>query len=439
MDAEDTIAAIATAAGGGVGVIRVAGPEAVPLARRHFRSLPDEPEPRRMYHGWWHDGAGRDLDEGLLVVMPGPRSYTGDDVVEVHLHGGALNLRRCLEVLWPSGARPAEPGEFTRRAFLNGRLDLTRAEAVADLITARTDRALAQARSHLGGRLYRVAEDMRERLLALRARLEVNIDFVEEDVPPIDASDLEAEARAIASEARGLADTWRRGRLWREGARVALTGAPNAGKSSLFNALCERDRAIVTEVAGTTRDTLDETVDLLGVPVVLVDTAGLRDTTDVVEAAGIDRTRREAGTADLVLHLVEVGRPDGDPEAGRVPVLRVASKADRPEFRPVDGALTVSAVTGEGLDTLREAVVDRLGGATAPGDGLTIGRERHRVSLVRTAEALEQAAEELAADAPPELIAVDVQEATDALGELVGLSTIEDVLDRLFGEFCIGK
>ena len=341
---DHTIAAIATAAGGGVGIIRLSGPRAMAIARAHFRGLPEAWQPRRLHHGWWHDGSGADLDEGLLVVMPGPRSYTGEDVVEVHLHGGALGLRRALGVCLAAGAHPAEPGEFTRRAFLNGRIDLTRAEAVADLVGARTDRALDQARRHLAGGLYQAAMTAREQIIDLRARLEVNIDFVDEDVPLIAPAAMAADARAIAGRARALAATYDEGRLLREGARVALTGAVNAGKSSLFNALCQHDRAIVTPVAGTTRDTLEETIDVLGVPVSIVDTAGLRETLDPVEAEGVSRARRAAAGAHITVHLVDAA---SDPTSDEAPppagALLVASKADLPARRVLEGAIRVSA------------------------------------------------------------------------------------------------
>ena len=248
-----------------------------------------------------------------------------------------------------------------------------------------------------------------------------------------------SDARSISADMTRIANTWSSGRLWREGARVVLAGPPNTGKSSLFNALCGDNRVIVTPVAGTTRDTVEETIDVLGVPVVLVDTAGVRSTTDIVEREGIERARREVASADLVLSLT-------DPETGAEDtldapqVLRVRSQMDRIPPRPGEaGLVAVSAETGEGLHTLREAMIDALGGTTTAQAGVVIGRERHRLALERTAACLEAAAALLEANEPPELVAVDVQEATDALSELVGLTTIEDVLDRLFSSFCIGK
>lgn len=440
---EDTIAALATAAGGGVGIIRLSGPDAIAVVTRAFDGLPVNAQPRRLYHGWWCSSDGQRLDEGLCVIFVGPSSFTGEDVAEVHLHGGGLSLRRCLEVCWAAGARPAEPGEFSRRAFSNGRLDLTRAEAIADLVAAQTDRELARARVHLRGALYDRVMAAREAVLQLRARLEVCIDFVEEDVPVIALTGpdgLAGNAASLGRELKELAGTYRSGRLFHDGARVVLAGAPNAGKSSLFNVLCGSDRAIVTPHAGTTRDVLEATVDLLGVPVTLVDTAGLRETDDVVETAGVDRARQQVEAADLVVQVIDGTEPPASNGFDqRSDGLVVAAKADLAGWRTLPGALAVSVVDGQGVEALVEAIVAGLGAGPEPESGLVIARERQQRALLRAADALLEARSALDGGASPELAAVDVQEAMDALGELVGLTTIEDVLDRLFSTFCIGK
>jgi tRNA modification GTPase len=440
----DTIAAIASAAGGAVGLIRMSGPAAIPIARRHFPSLPAEMVPRHLVHGWWVGADGAPLDECLLAVMPGPASYTGEDVVEIYAHGGALNLERCLEVCVRAGARAARPGEFTQRAFLNDRMDLTRAEAVADLIAARTDQALALAREQLRGGLAALALELREALLGLRARLEVNLDFVEEDVPIFAPESLAAEARGLASRVAAVLGSYTRGRLVREGARVALVGPPNVGKSSLFNALCASDRAIVTPIPGTTRDTLTEIVDILGIPVTLVDTAGLRaeGEGDEVERLGMARTRQAAATADLLLGLADGSLPAPIPAQALAPtpVLCVRTKADLPVHPDHGGSwIAVSARSGEGIDDLRRAIARALGLADGGGSEIALSRARHKASFETLQSSLHAAAAGLEAGLEAELVAIDLQEGLDALAELTGVSTPEDVLDRLFASFCIGK
>lgn len=440
IEPQDTIAAIASAVGGGVGVIRLSGPSAEAILRAHFRPVPERLEPRKLIHGWWHDHEGVPLDEGLAVFMAGPRSYTGEDVVELQLHGGALSLSKSLAVCVLAGARRAEAGEFTRRAFLRGRMDLTRAQAVADIVGARTERALDAARDLLRGRLYEVAMEARDAILMIRAELEVNIDFVDEEVPLVDPEGLASRAEGLAEHLEELAATYGSGRLVRQGARVVLTGAPNAGKSSLFNALLGSDRAIVTEFAGTTRDTVEEAIDVQGIPVVLVDTAGLRETPDQIEAAGIERTQAAIATADLIVHVEDPTGPGGSaPQFEGTPWVIVASKADLHGTRVVADAIQVSARDGSGLSQLRDAIARRLGVGEMSQGALVIAHERHHEALVATARALRTAASGLMASSPPELVAVDVSDATDALASLVGLTTIEDVLDRLFSSFCIGK
>jgi tRNA modification GTPase len=438
---EDTIAAIATAPGGAIGMIRISGTDAIRLGQTHFYPWPKKLLDRHLYHGWWRDKDGQDIDEGLIVTMKGPRSYTGEDVVELSVHGGALGLSHCLDACVASGARLAEPGEFTRRAFLNGRLDLTRAEGVADLIAAQTERALKQARSLLKGELYERANQIRTTLLSLRARIEVNIDFVEEDVPVIDTSILINESRAIATQLRDLSATYHLGRLARDGARIAIIGRPNAGKSSLFNALCKHERAIVTDVAGTTRDTLEEKIDIAGIPVTLIDTAGLREAPDLVEKLGVERTLEEVKRADLVLQVIDGPEPDEDGPTlpPDVPMITIASKADLNTTVPKSARLSFSSKTGTGLQELMDACRDQLGGTFQETSGLVLTRKRQQVAVEHAADAVSEVLEGLGAGQPTELVAVDLQEALDALGELVGATSIEDVLDHLFAEFCIGK
>ena len=436
----DTIAAIATAPGGAIGIIRLSGPRAREIAAKHFKPWPQELSARRFVIGWWHDAEGNRLDHGMAVGMEGPRSYTGEDVVELHLHGGATNLARCLRVCLTAGARPAEPGEFTRRAFLNGKMDLTRAEAVADMIAASTDQALVHARRHLEGRLYREANTLRERILALAAQVEVNIDFVEEDVPVIDPHRLGSDIREVSDTIGRLLATFTEGRLLREGARVVISGPPNAGKSTLFNALVGQSRAIVTPHAGTTRDVIEAGIDCGGVPLTLVDTAGIRETGDEVERIGVDRARDEAAQADLVIGVIDgLGARSLGQIDTRCPTVWVMTKADLTDAAPPPGAQAISATTGQGLERLREELLSRLGASGRDGASLVVSRERHRDALQITQEALLRAATALEEHREPELVSVDLQDAITALSELVGLTTIEDVLDQLFSSFCIGK
>ncbi len=460
----DTIAAIATATGGGLGILRLSGPDASSIGQRCFSARFTD-TPRRLVFGTFFDPQTPDhaLDDGLAVAFVAPHSFTGEPIVELHLHGGALHLTRCLEVLLAQGARPAEPGEFSRRAFLNGKLDLTRAEAIADLVAAQTDHALRHARAHLQGALHTHVTSLRDALLDLRARLEVNVDFVDEDIPIFDATTLASTATALGNDLAALADTFHSARRLRDGATVVLAGPPNAGKSSLFNALIDADRAIVTPIAGTTRDALREYLDIRGIPVTLIDTAGLRDTDDAVERIGVSRTHLAMSDADLVVYLLAPDLPQTDPAApvgqgdhstddlDRVPpkTLFVHSKADLPAppasntyldhqtSRPSNEPLRVSATTGLGLDALKDAIADHLGGL--PSDDLVIVRERQHIALKSAAQAILRAASGLSADLSPELPAVDLQDAMDELDRLVGHATIEDVLDRLFSTFCIGK
>ncbi len=436
----DTIAAIATATGGGVGILRVSGPAALEIGRRCFRTRSQSEadftrHPRLARFGSFIDPESPDepLDDGLALAFHGPHSFTGEDVVELHLHGGTLHLARCLAVLLRQGARLADPGEFTRRAFLAGKLDLTQAEAIADLVSAQTDLALKQARTQLQGSLSREIEGHREALLHLRAHLEVNLDFSEEDIPLIDPLGLAEKGRTLGLALGHLAETFVKGRRLREGARVVLAGPPNAGKSSLFNALAGEDRAIVTAIPGTTRDTLEESLDIRGIPVVLVDTAGLRETDDLVERLGVERTHRAVRGADLVLRLV--GPEDPDVETELEGELVVHSKIDLRRDRPE--GLAISTLTGEGLEALKEEIAERLG--LIPREGLVIVRERQYEALKVASDACLRAADGLSEGLSPELPAVDLQDAMEALDRLVGKTTIEDMLDRLFSTFCIGK
>jgi tRNA modification GTPase len=448
MYVADTIAAIATPAGiGGIGIIRVSGPLAPRIADAIFqRRRPTEWESHRLYHGRLVTAEGVPIDDGLAVLMRAPRSYTGEDVLELHCHGSAAVLRVALETVLRQGARAAEKGEFTKRAFLNGKLELTQVEAVADVVHARTAEGAAQATEQLCGHLAHLLEKLRQDLIRVKAHLEVGIDFSEEEVR-LDVQAIDQGLRSVLQAVTSLLDTYARGRIMREGMRVAIAGRPNAGKSSLLNALLGEDRAIVTDIPGTTRDVIEERADFHGVSVVLSDTAGIRAAPNEVERIGIERARDLAASADVTVLVIDQA---AIPEPPIVPlganVLPVLNKSDLPSGWSA-GAVTdllgasvlrVSATTMIGLDALRQAVVERV--AAAPRDGLPVlTRSRQRDALLKARDALMLALQGVADDAAPELVAVDVQAALDHIGSVTGVVTSEEVLDAVFAEFCLGK
>ena len=459
MFAKDTIAAISTAAGAGaIGIVRISGPRAEEIGRRLF--TPRNPacpfSSHRLYSGDIHaPGPGAALDEGLFVLMRGPRTFTGEDTVELHCHGGPVILQCVLEAAVAAGARPAEPGEFTRRAFLNGRLDLSQAEAVRDLVTAKAEGALGTAVSQLKGALGRAIEPLREGILQVLASLEASIDFAEDDIEAAPAAELAALLEQPLGGLRSLLDTYREGKILREGIRVVIAGRTNVGKSSLFNRLLGEKRAIVTPVAGTTRDFIEETISLRGLPVRLTDTAGIRETDNPVEKEGLDFAREKLLEADVVIVLLDGSEPlsveDRDIlEANRERNLIVAvNKKDLPgrireeDLRPCGrGASPVrlSAKYGEGIDDLKQAIhasVSRAGGLREECAVLTTAR--HKAAVEEAAALVGQAKERLEEGRSPELAAFDLRQAMESLEEITGRNLSEEILDRIFETFCIGK
>jgi tRNA modification GTPase len=437
---DDTIFAAASGFGrAAVSVIRVSGPEAGAVLEALAGGVPREP--RRLTLRMLRDPrSGESLDQALVTWMPGPNSFTGEDQAELHIHGGVAVRAAVLRAVGAvPGCRPAEAGEFTRRAFLNGRLDLTRVEGLADLIDAETEAQRKQALRQLEGELGSAVESWREELLQVLALVEAALDFADEgDVPEA----LEDEAARRVQTLRADVDAVLArptGERLRDGFTVVLAGAPNAGKSTLLNALARRDVAIVSPLAGTTRDAIEVRCDLGGLPVTLVDTAGLRDSDDPVEQEGVARARARAAAADLVLWLVAPDDPTPVQPApgGSTPGLWVGTKSDLADpSAPVD--LAVSARTGAGLDALLDHVRAVAEQWLGEGDAL-LTRERHRRALVRTAEALGRAQTLLTRRADLELAAEEIRLATRAVGEITGRVDVEDVLDRLFSAFCIGK
>lgn len=451
----ETIAAIATPPGqGAVALLRVSGDGALEVASRVFRpksasSASPSPfdasvlRPRLQTFGSIIDGESV-VDEVLLTVFRAPASFTGEDVVEIGCHGGSLVTRRILELLLRSGAAAAGPGEFTRRAYLNGKLDLTQAEAIMDLIGAQSDLAMRAAARQLEGRLGERIRELHSQLLDLLAHLEAYIDFPEDDISPDTGEAMLGRMRGAMDELKRLLATALQGRLLRVGARTVLSGAPNVGKSSLLNRLLGFERAIVSPVPGTTRDTLEETVMVRGWPLRLVDTAGLRESADALEQEGIARARTQLEEADLVLSVFDrtLPVPEGALE-DEFRVVRVLNKADlseHPSWRNVS-AVRISCVSGLGMDSLEEAIEARLSGGLGlvdAGNDVAINA-RHQDCLRRSLGFLEAASNGLREGLPPEFVAEELRAALDSSGEVVGKSNTEDLLGRIFSSFCIGK
>ncbi len=454
---EDTIAAISTPPGeGGVGIVRLSGGDAVALVARCFQSARGKDirfGRDRVYYGHITGGRGETLDEVLVHIMRAPHSYTREDVVEINCHGGAGPLNAVFEETLRQGARIAAPGEFTRRAFLNGRIDLIQAEAVIDRIRARTRAGLAAANAAASGTLSKALFQFRDDLAQALARIEAAVDFPEEDLPELVDDALFDTLRSVYAGMCALLDTAEAGRLYREGATIAIVGRPNVGKSSLFNALLRDARAIVTSTAGTTRDRLEEVVNLRGIPARLVDTAGLRSTDDEVERIGVGLARQALEQAQIVLLVLDATAPEtpddlqlaeelralGTPVAAVLNKTDLAPRAALPGWTAeFDAALPVSALTGAGLGVLEDRLAALLtGGVQVSAGQAMLTRAHQKDSLRRAAENLAHLLGETGAS--PEFLALDLREALAALGEITGETTPEDILDTIFSTFCIGK
>jgi tRNA modification GTPase len=455
---DDTIAAVATAVAAGAGsvaIVRISGPQAEAIGRRLFAAPGPQPwESHRVLYGHVVDPAsGERVDEALLLLMRAPRSFTREDVVELHCHGGLICVQRVLELVLAAGARRAGAGEFSQRAFLNGRLDLTRAEAVSELVTARSRRAAQLAMAGLDGGLQRRIGGLRERLLDQLAELEARVDF-EEDLPPLDAAAVVTELEAVRGSLLQLVADAQRGQLLREGLKVAIVGRPNVGKSSLLNRLSRTERAIVTDLPGTTRDLVESELVIQGVPLTLLDTAGIRATDDRVEQLGIARSRAALAAADVALLLfdLEAGWTAADQELREqvppdVPLLVVGNKADlaagpgavETTARPAHPAdVCISALSGAGQEQLEQALLRRCGHG---GDqGLQVALNRRQRDLAATAAtALARSLEAAQQQLPWDFWTIDLRAAVRALGEITGEEVSEAVLDRVFSRFCIGK
>jgi tRNA modification GTPase len=452
-----TIVAIATAVvpqQGSVGIVRLSGDDAVAIARQIF-STPgkQEWESHRILYGYVrHPQTGVTIDEALLLLMLAPRSYTREDVVEIHSHGGIILVQQILQLCVEYGAKVAEPGEFTLRAFLNGRIDLTQAESISDLVGALSPAAAQTAIAGLQGKLRHPIEVLRSQALDLLAEIEARIDF-EEDLPPLDVNDITAKLAALAGQIGQIVATADRGELLRSGLKVAILGQPNVGKSSLLNAWSRSDRAIVTDLPGTTRDVVESQLIVGDIPVRVLDTAGIRDTSDVVEKIGVARSRAAAQAADLILLTIDarVGWTDAEAEIyaqiSSIPTIVVVNKIDVVEPIPtlnlptqIETIVHTAAARYLGIDRLETAILDTISGGKlhAANSDLAIN-QRQAAALIRAQTALQQVLATVRDRLPLDFWTIDLRDAIGALGEVTGEEITESVLDRIFSRFCIGK
>jgi tRNA modification GTPase len=443
---QDTIVAISTPLGeGGIGIVRLSGKDALPIAQRLFpRQLHD----RRLVYGHIIDpDTGEVVDEVLVSYMKAPRTYTREDIVEINCHGGPLPLQRILGLALSHGARLANPGEFTLRAFLNGRIDLAQAESVLDVIQAKTQASLRLAVHGLGGKLSEPVKELRRSLMDILAYLTARIDFPEDEVEEQDiVSPLERAQETLA----GLIANADAGMVYRQGVRTAIVGRPNVGKSSLLNRLLRQSRAIVTPIPGTTRDTLEETVNIRGMPFILVDTAGIIRSNNVIDEMAMERSKKAIQQADFVLLVIDTSEPLTQTDRELVnlladkTVLVAANKCDLPTRAELNELpwfqVSTSALTGEGLDELEAAMVNTvLGGKVVTSDALLVTNPRHKEALQRAARYLALARASVAEKLPDDFVTIDLTAALNALGEITGETVTDDLLDTIFSKFCIGK
>lgn len=457
---DDDIAAIATPPGeGGIAIVRVTGHGAIKKVSSVFRPQKkglglEARASHTLALGWMVNGQGDIVDEVLVSVMRGPHSYTTEDVVEINCHGGVLPARRCLELVLQRGVRLAEPGEFTRRAFLNGRLDASQAEAVIEIIRARSDRAMCMALKQLGGKNSLLINRLEERLVGINALVEASLDFPD-DVGDPDYEKIQAQLEDISREINQIMNATRRAEVFRVGIRLAIVGKPNVGKSSLLNELLQKERAIVTSVPGTTRDIIEELVNIRGIPVRIMDTAGIRTSEDMVEQIGISRAREAIGEADLVLFVLDAGTGWTEEDAlvlssiDRQKAIVLINKIDLPGRQLVAGtlpkpladlpALFISLKEGRGLEELEGKIEEKVLAGTASYDDLEIMMNtRQKQALYRARQHLEDASR-LMGEMPLDCLGVDIWGAAEALGEITGKNLKEDVIERIFQDFCIGK
>jgi tRNA modification GTPase len=463
MFIDDTIAAISTPIGeGGIGIVRLSGKDSIQIAEKIFSSpknktIKDSKSHRVIYGYIKNPSTGKEIDEVLVTIMRSPYSYTREDVVEINCHGGMVALRKTLELVLKQGARLAEPGEFTKRAFINGRIDLSQAEAVLDLIRSKTDESRKIAIEQLQGGLSEKITAIRNRLTELCANVEAYIDFPEDEIETASKKDMLESMKDINRELQTLLKTYEEARFFREGLSTAIVGRPNVGKSSLLNALLKKDRAIVTESPGTTRDVIEEYLNINGLPLRIMDTAGIRDVQDIVEKEGVKRSLQSIENADLVIAVFDCSEPLKEEDLEVIEKIKdkntivVLNKCDLPAIfdkGTLDSYLTpnnshvlnISAIRGDGLEGLKNKIFEScLKDWKEEREGVVITNLRHRIAIGDTKTLLDRAMSALIENQPIEIVALELRDSLDRLGEIVGAVTTEDILNKIFNDFCIGK
>lgn len=445
---DDTIAAIATPAGtGGLAVIRLSGPKSLDIA---YTCLPHTQKlaPYQATYSYFIDPTTDEhVDEIVSTYFQAPKSYTAEDIVEISCHGGAYIAQNVLQILLDNGARMAEPGEFTKRAFLNGRIDLSQAEAVSDLIAAQTSASHKTALYQLKGRLKQEIESIRQNLINTISLLELELDFSEEEIDKTDFSEIEVAIHRIKTQCEQLIDSYRDGKIYRDGIYAAIVGRPNAGKSSILNALLKEDRALVSEIAGTTRDTIEESISHNGIKIRLVDTAGLRESQDAIESMGIGRAEEVMERADILLHIIDITEDSGENDLGAraKPVLKIYNKIDLLETPPRpsnDHVVYTSAKEMRGISEIGDAIITQMVADfnyAESTDTPIISKERHKKALQSAVGSFHKAAQSARNKMSSEFIVVDLRAGLNSLGKITGETTTDEILNNIFNNFCIGK
>ena len=459
MFIDDTIAAIATAPGeGGIGIIRISGSNSLPVAEEIFKSVSgkkiSEYNLRTLIYGNIFDGEKR-IDEVLVAYMKGPNSYTGEDVIEINCHGGFISVKKILELILTKDVRLAEAGEFTKRAFLNGRIDLSQAEAVIDVIKSKTDKAQEVAKNHLEGALAKKIRSLRNNVTEVLAQLEVSIDFSDEDVEDVTYKEIEDKSLALRDEIKKLYDSAESGKILRDGLKTVIIGKPNVGKSSLLNSILGENRAIVTEIAGTTRDVIEEFVNIKGIPLKIVDTAGIRETEDIVEKIGVQKSKESIDSADLVIIVLDSSKPltDEDLEIlenarskktivllNKIDLEQAIDQTVIEEIVGKDNIIKISALKNEGIEQIHDKIEAMVfAGDVKSSSSVVITNSRHKDALFKAYNSINDAIAGIDQRLPYDFIEVDFKNIWDYLGYINGDTVQEDLLDTIFSNFCIGK